>query len=98
MRPHLRVENKAGIPVNTAGTRLIPFSQSVQIDFPGFPGGVVWNRPTSILAVSPTGDEQVIRVVDVTRRIQIAILAGGLLGGLVLWILTHASRKDLENE
>lgn len=96
MRPLLQVENKAGTPIKAASTRIIPFSQSVRVDFPGFPGGIVWNRPLSILAVSATGDEHVIRVVDVTRRIQIAILAGGLLGGLALWILAHVSRKDLD--
>lgn len=98
MRPLLQIENNAGTPVTAGRTRIIPFAQSVRLDFPGFPGGVVWNRPLSILAVSANGDEQVIRVVDVTRRIQIALLAAGLLGGLLLWILGTNKRKEPTNE
>ena len=98
MRPLLQVENKAGTPVLAGRTRIIPFAQSVRLDFPGFPGGLVWNRPLSILAVSANGDEQVIRVVDATRRAQVALLAGGLLGGLLLLILDQKIRKGISNE
>lgn len=98
MRPLLQIENKAGTPVLAGRTRIIPFAQSVRLDFPGFPGGMVWNRPLSILAVSANGDEQVIRVVDATRRVQIALLAAGLFGGLLLWILGNNKRKEPTNE
>ena len=98
MRPLLRIENKAGTPVLAGGRRIIPFAQSVQITIPGFPGGAVWNRPLSILSVSANGDEQVIRVVDTTRRVQWALLAGGLLGGLLLWMMSQNNRKELSNE
>jgi hypothetical protein len=94
MRPLLQIENKAGTPVLAGRTRIIPFAQSVRLDFPGFPGGVVWNRPFSILVVSANGEEQVIRIVDVTRRIQIALLAAGFLGGLLLWMLGTNQRKE----
>ena len=98
MRPRLQIENRAGNPVTTGGTRIIPFAQSVRLDLPGLPGGVVWNRPLSVLAVSANGDEQVIRIVDATRRIQIALLAAGLLGGLLLCLLGTNQRKGTTHE
>jgi hypothetical protein len=98
MCPLLQIENKAGNPLVAGKTRIIPFSQSVHIALPGFPGGMVWNRPLSILAVSANGDERVIRITDTTRRIQVALLAGGLLGGLLLWLLSPKNRKEAPDE
>jgi hypothetical protein len=96
MLPLLRIENKTGIPVLASGNRITPFAQSVQLSLPGFPGGVVWNRPLSILVESANGEERVIRIADITRRVQVALFAGGFLGGILLWIISQNrnTRRD----
>jgi len=40
-----------------------------------------------MVAVSADGQEQVIPVPDLTRSIQLSILAGGFVGGLMIWFL-----------
>jgi hypothetical protein len=68
------VETFSGQPVTLHGHRLIPFHQVVRLDFPGKHGGLVWNRPVSILETTPDGSEQVIPVRDITRQAILAIL------------------------
>lgn len=80
-------EIQAGKPIRAGKVRLIPFSKVLKIRLPGFPGGLVWNRPASLLTVSADGQEQVIPVLDLTRNVQLFILAGGFLGGLMIWFI-----------
>jgi hypothetical protein len=80
-------EVQAGKAIRVGKVRLIPFSKVLKVQIPGFPGGLVWNRPASMVAVSADGQEQVIPVPDLTRSIQLSILAGGFVGGLMIWFL-----------
>jgi hypothetical protein len=50
------------------------FSKSSSWIFPGNSGGVIWNRPASILVEEPDGNEIVLPVIDVTRRLLWMIL------------------------
>ncbi len=84
MKPQLQIETRPAETLRAGNIRLIPFAQSVRISLPGIPGGLIWNRPVSVLAVYPDGREEVTPIPDVTRRIQIAIFGIGLLGGLLM--------------
>jgi hypothetical protein len=94
MQPLLQVETRPGKALQVRNTRFIPFAQSYRMIIPGFQGGLVWNRPVSILTVYPDGSEIVTPVPDVTRRIQIMIWTFGLLGGFVLWLLNRKLRTN----
>jgi hypothetical protein len=83
MQPRLQVETCPGKTLQVGKTRLIPFAQSYRLIIPGFPGGLVWNRPVSVLTVYPDGSEVVTPIPDVTRRIQIMIWTIGLIGVFV---------------
>jgi hypothetical protein len=83
MQPRLQVETCPGNTLQVGKTRLIPFAQSYRLIIPGFPGGLVWNRPVSVLTVYPDGSEVVTPIPDVTRRIQIMIWTIGLIGVFV---------------
>lgn len=83
MQPRLQVETCPGKTLQVGKTRLIPFAQSYRLIIPGFPGGLVWNRPVSVLTVYPDGSEVVTPIPDVTRRIQIMIWTFGLIGVFV---------------
>lgn len=95
MRPLLQIETRPAESVRVGKTRLIPFAQSVLIALPGIPGGLIWNRPVSILSVYPDGREEVTPVTDMTRRIQIVIFGIGLIGGLLMCI-SYLNRQTKE--
>ena len=81
------IETHAGEPIRPGRTRLIPFVQSVRLNIPGASGGIVWNRPTSVLAQTPDGQETVLQIRDITRQAQLTLLGLGVLGSLLIWLL-----------
>ena len=94
MTEFLSVEINAGEPVQAGGYTITPFAQSVKFTVPGWLGGLIWNRPVSVLVESPDGEEGVLPVVDVTRQAQFG-LAGAALGVIVItWMLTRIVQKS----
>lgn len=83
----LSIETKAGKPVIVGSTRVIPFARVLCIQFPGIHGGIIWNRPVSVLAATADGQEHVLPVSDVTRETQLKILGAGLVGSILIWFL-----------
>lgn len=96
----LQVETRAGDPIPAGDMRIIPMAKSTQIRFPGLPGGVIWNRPASVVVQTSAGQEYILPVRDITRRIQFALLGGGLIGVFLTWLIIKGMnlRKDKENE
>ena len=93
MTEFLNVEIKAGEPVKTGDHTVTPFAQSVTFTIPGWTGGLIWNRPVSVLVESPDGKEEVLPVVDVTRQAQFG-LAGAAIGAVAItWMITRIIRK-----
>lgn len=81
------LETRAGEPIRAGRTRLIPFAQTVQVQFPGPGGGFTWSRPTAILAQTTDGEEHVLPIRDVTRQAQLTLLALGFLGSILIgWV------------
>jgi hypothetical protein len=74
-------------------SKIVPFSQTVSLSAAGGRGGFVWNRPVSILAVNASGGEQVIPVVDVTRRIQFSLLGAAIFWALLLLMFGFVSKR-----
>jgi hypothetical protein len=92
MQSRLQIETKPGKPISIGKTRIVPYSQSLRVNFPQTNGGLIWNRPISVLVINADGDETVIPVPDVTRRLQIAIFGSGFLGMLLIWLITRSQR------
>lgn len=89
----INLETQGGQPISAGNFTLTPFAQSLRIRIPGLRGGLVWNRPISILVTGADGQEQVIPVPDVTRQVQWGLLGGGLAGSLLLWLIFQRNRK-----
>ncbi len=94
MSSRLQIETRAGEPIVIGKNRIIPFYQSVGVRMPQINGGLTWNRPVSVLAINSDGEETVIPVVDVTRRIQIAIFGSGLMIVLLTWLVSSILYKE----
>lgn len=87
-------ETRTGDPILAGDTTLLPFGKVLRIQLPGLPGGLIWNRPISVLATTPDGQEQVIRIVDVTRLAQLAVFGAALLGSLLIWLLARNREQN----
>jgi hypothetical protein len=91
----LNYEQKAGDPITVGDFRIVPFSQTLRVQFPGrWMGGLIWNRPASVLVTSREGQEQVLPVHDVTRRVQFSLLGACILVALLFPIIFGLFRKD----
>lgn len=88
----IQINTQAGKPVMAGNTKITPFSQSVRLMVPGKLIGLIYNRPVSLLATSPDGQEQVIAIPDVTRRIQFT-----LLGIAFAWMMLLIALKFILN-
>jgi hypothetical protein len=57
-------------------------------------GGFIWNRPVSVSVHRPGVPDQTLPVRDVTRLLQLALLALGLAAGLVFGSFLRARSHD----
>jgi hypothetical protein len=89
-------EVQAGEPLQLQGTRIVPYVRSTRFRLPWVTYQLFWNRPASVLVLTREGQEQVVPVPDITRRIQWSLLAGGLVGSLLIWLVGR--QKKLPGE
>ena len=83
------IENLPGKPIQAGPNTITPFTQVFKITPPGLTGGLIWNRPVSVLVQGQDGSEQVLPVEDITRKAQLTLLGIGLVGGILLWLITR---------
>ena len=82
----LTLETRTAEPIQAGKRRLTPISSLLQVTFPGWQGGLVWNRPTAVLVTEADGKETLLPVRDITRLIQILVLSAGVLGAGLIWL------------
>lgn len=90
MAEFLSIETQSGAPIQFRDLQLIPFARSVYLQVPGLRGGLIWNRPASVLVIDAEGREQVLPVQDLTRRIVWTLLGGTL----ILWLLVKGKQNQ----
>ena len=87
--PIIRVETTVGRPIPVDDQEIVPVARSVHIQVPGVRGGWIWNRPVAVVVRAADGTEYRLPVHDVTRRVQLLVLAVGAIGSLLMWLLLH---------
>ena len=92
----ISLETYAGEQIISGQRKILPFSQAMTIQIPFFNGGLIWNRPVSILEITPDGNEQVTRIQDVTRMAQIVLWSVGVIGALLIWLLFRTTENKKE--
>ena len=85
--PLFTIETSPGETIQAGSNQITHFSQAVKLTLPGSRGGLIWNRPVSVLIQGEDGSEKVLPVVDVTRIAQLALLGIGLAGGIMFWLI-----------
>lgn len=90
--PFLTIETLPGESIQVGTNKITPFSQAVKIILPGSRGGLIWNRPVSVLVQGDDGSEQVLPVADVTRIVLLAMLGFGLASGFLFWLIERRQR------
>jgi hypothetical protein len=79
-------EINIGEPILYDGGQLTPFSRSRVFHSRWPPAVLIWNRPAAVLVKKDDGEEQVIPIVDITRRWQVGLLGGALVAALFIWL------------
>ena len=82
----LRIETLTSQPIRVKDTQLHVRSQVVQLRLPVANGGLIWNRPVSVVMRAPDGQEQILSVPDVTRTAVMALLVLSLIGTFLLML------------
>jgi hypothetical protein len=83
----LKMEYAAGETITTeAGVKITPFAKIFRIRIPGIKGGLIWNRPASVL-VETDGEERVLTIPDPTRTAQWVLFLSALLVPVAVWLL-----------
>ncbi len=85
-------QTSAGKPVNAGEVIIYPVARSYRINFPAARGGIVWNRPLAVIVEDSSGSRQIIPIQDRTRQLQIAFLAAGFFGTLLIWLKFRRSK------
>lgn len=93
----ISIETHSGQPIRAGQNTITPFSWALRLHIPGLKGGLIWNRPTSVLIQSADGHEQVLSITDVTRMVEWSLffssLASVLLLGFIFRILQYRNRR-----
>jgi len=92
----LHLETQTGEPIQAGENTITLVSQSVRLQPPGFPGGLIWNRPVAVRVQTGSEPEKTLPVRDVTRLAQLLVVGLGLVGGLftiLAWKMTSKERK-----
>lgn len=86
-------QTSAGEPVVAGDVKIYPVSRSYRLNFPSGNGGIVWNRPRSVIVEDAMGRRQIIPIHDYTRRMQIGILGAGLITAVLTWLIFRNSKS-----
>jgi len=83
----LQTDTKTGEAIKVGDFQLTPLTRVLKVQGRYHHFGFVWNRPKAILVRKPDGQEQIMPVTDFSRIAIWSILAGGLLGTILVSLL-----------
>ena len=91
--PLLRLQTLTGQPVTAGDTQVYVRSQVFQVRLPSGNGGLIWNRPLSVMIRGQNGQEQVLAVPDVTRTVMLTLLVINLVSAYV-WRRSRRTKDE----
>jgi hypothetical protein len=87
--PTIEREIRTGEPVQVGNFEITPQTRVLKIQLPGYHAGLIWNRPKAVIVRTSDGQESTLLVRDVTRVVIWAMLAGGLLGAILIGLMNR---------
>jgi len=89
--PQIQYEIQRGQTLTVGETQVTPLAKTFHIAIPSpvFLGSLVWNRPYAVEVRTAGGEVWSLPVPDITRRAQIALLAMGLIGALLIGLVSR---------
>ena len=86
--PFIQVTRQVSQPVRQAGLTVRMVSRVVQVQWPNYTGGIIWNRPVAVCVSSDDGSARTLPVRDATARWLLVILAS-MFGILIIAAYTR---------
>lgn len=80
LKDHIQVRTFRGQPIRRDDFEITPVSQALFVNLPFY--HLVWSRPVAVL-VSSRGREERLPIVDITKIVQIVLLAIGGVSALL---------------
>ncbi len=87
--PTIEREIRTGEPRQVGDYQITPQSQVLKLILPGIRGGLIWNRPKAVIVKYRDGQEYSLPVQDVTRLVIWTMLAGGIIGAILIGLGRH---------
>ena len=85
--PIITSEVKTGETQQVGDFEITPTTNLFRVQFPGYHGGIIWNRPKAVMVKNANGEEYILPVRDVTRLTIWSMLAGGILGAILIGLM-----------
>jgi hypothetical protein len=82
--PTIEKEIQTGESVQVGEYLITPQTRVWRIRLPGRRAGLIWNRPAAVRVRMPDGQETTLPIRDITRVMIWSMLAGGLLGAVIV--------------
>ena len=85
--PTIEREIRTGEAMQVGDYQITPQTQVLHVRFPWKYSGLIWNRPKAVLVRTSGGQEYSLPVLDVTRVVIWSMLAGGLVGAILIGLV-----------
>jgi hypothetical protein len=82
-------EVRTGETIQAGDFEITPQTNVFTVKLNGRHGGLIWNRPRAVIVRSVDGEESILPVRDVTRNIIWGMLAGSVLGAIMIGMMNH---------
>jgi len=82
-------EIRTGESMKVGDFEITPQTRVLKIQLPGSHAGLIWNRPKAMIVRTADGQKSTLPVRDVTRIVIWGMLAGGLLGAILIGLMNR---------
>lgn len=89
--PVAEQEIRTGEAIRVGDYEIIPQTRLFTVKFPGRHASLIWNRPNAVIVRTADGQETILAVKDLTRMIMWFMLAGGLLGAILIRLMKRST-------